>query len=676
MASVALTPIVKWLLNKYVSQYVEELDTRQLMVNLFKGEVELNNLTLRPDALEQMHLPFIVRAGRVQNLKIVCPLAHLGSKPVRVEIDGIYLMAARKDELGMAYDAATVAEKALLKKRKQLALIDEVALARAKAEGGAEEEADADAGDAGYWEKLKNKIIDNLQLKITNVHVRYEDPRNGVAAGLSFEKIELMSTNGQWLPHFVVGLPIVHKLAVLQRLCVYVDMGTGVEQPVMLGARLERMGDALIADPDVRVRRAGVDSAAGYEYVLHPVDGRIQIKFSKSEVLDPERVSARIEAEAVIGKISLTLMRKQYCAAMTIVDYASKISRHAKYLKYRPGRAILEQASDGTRKVRDQCRAERRRLLGACRRKIDAANPTAYVYEYVRRDAGEGQVRSVQPLLLLSRKDDALKEKLYSIASSRVDVSVADMQKLDALEMIEAGLRTDAGAPPPPAARLWWKFALDTICHDGRERVKEAKRRAWVMGKRNAYSDNYLKTLRVTDGVLGGLNRKNARALIALEEDERMLMSDVMYLRSLVDAQLDEIAKAHPEMKAKLGDRSVFARAVRRVGWRHDEEEEEEEETSGRRRGRSKSKGRGRKRSSVGRSRSGTQSGGGVWGYMTGWWGGGEDGASDAAADGSATKDSASDVSFSLSDDQKSHLYRMIDYDPGPFHLLWSVVAR
>jgi hypothetical protein len=170
--------------------------------------------------------------------------------------------------------------------------------------------------------------------------------------------------------------------------------------------------------------------------------------------------------------------------------------------------------------------------------------------------------------------------------------------------------------------------------------------------------------------VLGGLNRKNARALIALEEDERMLMSDVMYLRSLVDAQLDEIAKAHPEMKAKLGDRSVFARAVRRVGWRHDEEEEEEEETSGRRRGRSKSKGRGRKRSSVGRSRSGTQSGGGVWGYMTGWWGGGEDGASDAAADGSATKDSASDVSFSLSDDQKSHLYRMIDYDPGPFHLL------
>jgi vacuolar protein sorting-associated protein 13A/C len=111
MASVALTPIVKWLLNKYVSQYVEELDTRQLMVNLFKGEVELNNLTLRPDALEQMHLPFIVRAGRVQNLKIVCPLAHLGSKPVRVEIDGIYLMAARKDELGMAYDAATVAEK-------------------------------------------------------------------------------------------------------------------------------------------------------------------------------------------------------------------------------------------------------------------------------------------------------------------------------------------------------------------------------------------------------------------------------------------------------------------------------------------------------------------------------------------------------------------------------------
>ena len=506
MASAALTPIVKWLLNKYVSKYVEEMDTRQLAINVFKGEVELNNLTLRPDALEQLHLPFIVRAGRVQNLKIVCPVMQLDSKPVRVEIDGIYLMAARKDELGMAYDAETVATKALAKKRKQLALIDEVALARAKAEGVDAEDDDDIAASAGWFEKLKHKIIDNLQLKITNVHIRYEDPRNGVAAGLSFEKIELRSTDGQWAPHFVVGLPIVHKLAILKRLCVYIDMGTGTEQPVMLGAKLERMGDALIADPEVRARHARSDARAGYEYVLQPVDCRVHIKFSKSEQLDAAQgVQARIEAEAVVTKISLTLMRKQYCAAMTIVEYASNITRHTKYLKYRPAHPLLDPLAEGTRKVRDQGRAERRQLLGRCVRMIDPANPGQHQYEYVR-DATDG--RSRQPLRMASRARDALRAQLRATALAHDGMEESDMLKLHSLETVENALRNDPGGPPAPSARLWWKFALDTICHDGRERVKEAKRRAWVMAKRDEYSDRYLKTLRVTDGVLAPLTKR------------------------------------------------------------------------------------------------------------------------------------------------------------------------
>ena len=668
MASAALTPIVKWLLNKYVSKYVEEMDTRQLAINVFKGEVELNNLTLRPDALEQLHLPFIVRAGRVQNLKIVCPVMQLDSKPVRVEIDGIYLMAARKDELGMAYDAETVAAKALSKKRKQLALIDEVALARAKEEGADAVDEDDAAASAGWFEKLKHKIIDNLQLKITNVHIRYEDPRNGVAAGLSFEKIELRSTDGTWAPHFVVGLPIVHKLAILKRLCVYIDMGTGAQQPVMLGARLERMGDALIADPEVRERHAGSDARAGYEYVLQPVDCRVQIKFSKSEQLDAAQgVQARIEAEAVVTKISLTLMRKQYCAAMTIVEYASNITRHTKYLKYRPARAILDPLADGTRRVRDQGRAERRQLLGRCVRKIASANPGQHQYEYVR-DAADGRGRSRQPLRMASRVGDALRAQLRATAAAHDGAEESDMMKLNSLETVEHALRYDEGAPPAPSARLWWKFALDTICHDGRERVKEAKRRAWVMAKRDEYSDRYLKTLRVTDGVLAPLSKSGASKLIDLEEDERMLMSDVMYLRSLVDVQLNEHAKRNPGMRAKLERLSDFGRAVRRANWRHDEDEEDAGGGKTRARARSRrssSRGRRGRGSSAGAEGGGGDGGGGgLWGYLGGWFGGGDGDGSGAAAGDAKERDDAVTEEFKLTDLQKKHLYRMIDYDP------------
>jgi len=42
---------VAWVLNKYLGKYVQDLDTENLNVGIFNGEVQLHDLKLKPEAL-------------------------------------------------------------------------------------------------------------------------------------------------------------------------------------------------------------------------------------------------------------------------------------------------------------------------------------------------------------------------------------------------------------------------------------------------------------------------------------------------------------------------------------------------------------------------------------------------------------------------------------------------
>ena len=42
---------VAWVLNKHLGKYVQDLDTENLNVGIFNGEVQLHNLKLKPEAL-------------------------------------------------------------------------------------------------------------------------------------------------------------------------------------------------------------------------------------------------------------------------------------------------------------------------------------------------------------------------------------------------------------------------------------------------------------------------------------------------------------------------------------------------------------------------------------------------------------------------------------------------
>jgi vacuolar protein sorting-associated protein 13D len=46
-----LEGLTTWFLNNYLGKYLENLDTDQLYISLLQGEVELENVPLRKDAI-------------------------------------------------------------------------------------------------------------------------------------------------------------------------------------------------------------------------------------------------------------------------------------------------------------------------------------------------------------------------------------------------------------------------------------------------------------------------------------------------------------------------------------------------------------------------------------------------------------------------------------------------
>lgn len=57
-------------LNKYLGKYVDGVDPKSLRISVWEGDVVLQNLRVRPEALEELNLPITVKAGLLGTLRL------------------------------------------------------------------------------------------------------------------------------------------------------------------------------------------------------------------------------------------------------------------------------------------------------------------------------------------------------------------------------------------------------------------------------------------------------------------------------------------------------------------------------------------------------------------------------------------------------------------------------
>jgi vacuolar protein sorting-associated protein 13A/C len=367
-----LEGLVANLLNRFLGMYVRNFDPKQLNVGIWSGDVKLKDLELRREALDQMHLPLNVIEGHIGSLVLSIPWSNLRGKPVRINIEDLFLLAAPKED--QEYNAEEEEKRAHAVKMEKL---DSAELLKERnTEGMSKEEQQK---NQTFTAALTTTIIDNVQISVKNVHIRYEDalsdPGHPFAAGLTLQELSAVSTDENWRPTWIQSTSgTSHKLATLGSLAIYWDtdaklLGSGTgektaeEQGLDHETLLNKFRELIVKSDDPAI--------AEHQYILKPVSGRAGVEMDKSGKVDKPKTKARL----LFNELGFVLDDEQYRDALMLVDLFHFFIRHQEYRKLQPakrpkedpkawllfaGRAVLDRIHDRNKRWSWAYFAERR----------------------------------------------------------------------------------------------------------------------------------------------------------------------------------------------------------------------------------------------------------------------------------------------------------------------------
>uniref|UniRef100_A0A8C5FUA7 Vacuolar protein sorting 13 homolog C n=1 Tax=Gadus morhua TaxID=8049 RepID=A0A8C5FUA7_GADMO len=153
--------LVSDLLNRFIGDYVENLDKSQLKIGIW-GDNSLFYFLQ-----SEFDVPFRIRAGQVGKLTLKIPWKNLYNDAVVATLDGLYLLVVPGTTI--KYDADKEERYTQEAKQRELQRIEDALQMAARRGKPQDEKKDT------LMEKLAAQVIKNIQVKLTSVHIRYED---------------------------------------------------------------------------------------------------------------------------------------------------------------------------------------------------------------------------------------------------------------------------------------------------------------------------------------------------------------------------------------------------------------------------------------------------------------------------------------------------------------------
>nr|XP_055187531.1 intermembrane lipid transfer protein VPS13D isoform X3 [Nyctereutes procyonoides] len=312
-----LEGLVAWVLNTYLGKYVNNLNTDQLSVALLKGAVELENLPLKKDALKELELPFEVKAGLIGKVTLQIPFYRPHVDPWVISISSLHLIGAPEK----LEDFDDEKEKLLERERKKALL--QALEDRWKNERQRKGES--------YWYSVTasvvTRIVENIELKIQDVHLRFEDgitnPSHPFAFGICIKNVSMQNA---------VNEP-VQKLMRKKQLDV-------AEFSVYWDVDCTLLGDL----PQVELQEAMDKSmeSRDHHYILEPVCASALLKRNCSKEPLRSRHAPRIECDIHLETIPLKLSQLQYRQMMAFLKELERKERQSRFRRWKPRVAVSE----------------------------------------------------------------------------------------------------------------------------------------------------------------------------------------------------------------------------------------------------------------------------------------------------------------------------------------------
>jgi len=326
-----LESVVSSVLNQVLSAYVENFNPKQLNVGIWGGDIKLKDLKLKKGALDKFRLPVDVLDGSISSLVLTVPWTALGSRPVKAVIENIYLLAVPRSETN--FDAEED------EKRKQASKMEklknsELLLSPTSAPADTSEEANK---NESFVAAMTNKILDNLQLKIKNVHIRYEDKLSveghPFSIGFTLAELSAVSTDENWQESFIVGSKTgVHKLTKLDSLAIYFNTDSISLANLDSPEKFQEQFTNMIARTEAANSDTKPNALPDHQYALKPVSGEGKLILRKH----PTKELAKINCELTFEELAFLIDADQYRDALSCLDLFHFYTRHREYLRFRP----------------------------------------------------------------------------------------------------------------------------------------------------------------------------------------------------------------------------------------------------------------------------------------------------------------------------------------------------
>ncbi|NP_001086434.1 vacuolar protein sorting 13 homolog A L homeolog [Xenopus laevis] len=322
--------VVVDVLNRFLGDYVVNLDSSQLKLGIWGGAVALKNLEIKENALSQLDVPFKVKAGHIGKLDLKIPWKNLYTQPVEAVLDGVYLLIV--PTASIKYDAEKEEKQLLETKQQELQRIEDAKQKVADQEKPKEERQDT------FVEKLITQVIKNLQVKISNIHIRYEDditnPKCPLSFGVSLQNLSLQTSDKNWNPCLHdESAKLFYKLVRLDNLFAYWNVNSNMFYHKSNTA-LETMKYGIAAHNTI---------PEGYDFVFRPISGRAKLRMNPRS--DVDFSSPKIDLDVNLQDIAIDFNKPQYHSVMELLESIDLMSRNLPYRKFRPDVCVTNHAS-------------------------------------------------------------------------------------------------------------------------------------------------------------------------------------------------------------------------------------------------------------------------------------------------------------------------------------------
>lgn len=81
-----------------IGEYVEGISKDQIKIGILGGNVEIKNLTIKRNIMQNFSLPFDLKFGTIEHIKLKVPWTSLQSSPVIAYLKGLYLLVVPKNK--------------------------------------------------------------------------------------------------------------------------------------------------------------------------------------------------------------------------------------------------------------------------------------------------------------------------------------------------------------------------------------------------------------------------------------------------------------------------------------------------------------------------------------------------------------------------------------------------